>query len=225
MHTHTFPNESPDYRAARNELLSAERALRAHVEQVAALRRKLPVGGKVPQDYAFEESAPDQGGVRTVRLSELFAPGKDSLVLYSFMFGPKMAEPCHMCTPFLDGLNGNAHHISQRVNLAVVARSPLPRVRQVAWARGWRNLRMLSSAENDFNRDYFGESPDGDQSSIIHVFVKRPTGVHHFYSSELNFLPAESGQNTRHIDLMWPLWNVLDLTPEGRGSWYPSLAY
>jgi predicted dithiol-disulfide oxidoreductase (DUF899 family) len=137
-----------------------------------------------------------------------------------------MEEPCHMCTPFLDGLNGNARHIAQRTNLAVIARSPLPRVRQIAWSRGWRDLRLLSSAGNSFNRDYHAETATGDQNSVIHVFVKRPEGVRHFYSSELFFAPVGPGGNTRHIDMMWPLWNVLDLTPEGRGTdWYPSLTY
>ncbi len=225
MHNHRFPGESSDYRAARDRLLAAERDLREQVEKVAAMRRKLPTGGKIPQDYVFDESASDGVGVQKVRLSELFGPGKNSLVLYSYMFGPKMEEPCHMCTPFLDGINGNARHIAQRVNLAVVARSPLPRVRQVAWSRGWRDLRLLSSAENDFNRDYFGEDPDGEQNSIIHVFVKKPDGVYHSYSSELNFLEPPAGQNPRHVDMMWPLWNVLDLTPEGRGDWYPALGY
>jgi predicted dithiol-disulfide oxidoreductase (DUF899 family) len=225
MHNYRFPGETPDYRAARDQLLLAEHELRGNVEKVAALRRKLPVGARVATDYVFEEGAADGVGVRKVALSELFAPGKDSLVVYNYMFGPAMAEPCHMCSPFLDSLNGNARHLSQRTNLAVVARSPLPRIRQVGWSRGWRDLRLLSSANNTFNHDFHGEEPDGDQNTIIHVFVKWPDGVHHFYSSELEFLPAETGQNQRHIDMMWPLWNVLDLTPEGRGEWYPALAY
>lgn len=131
-----------------------------------------------------------------------------------------------MCTSFLDGWNGQAVHLAQRVNVAVVARSPIARVLQYARGRGWTNLRMLSSAKNEFNRDYHGETPDGAQNTIMHVFAKRPDGVHHFYSTELNLLPAEPGQNHRHIDLMWPLWNALDLTPEGRGEdWYPALRY
>jgi predicted dithiol-disulfide oxidoreductase (DUF899 family) len=107
-----------------------------------------------------------------------------------------------------------------------VARSPLPRIREFARGRGWGNLRLLSSANNDFNRDYHGEDAAGAQNSIIHVFVKRGGAVHHTYSCELNMLPSEPGQNQRHIDLVWPIWNVLDLTPGGRGSdWYPSLSY
>jgi predicted dithiol-disulfide oxidoreductase (DUF899 family) len=226
MHDFHFPNESPNYRSARNQLLEAERELRRRVEAVASLRRQLPVGGLVPTDYLFEEGGGDGAGIKTVALSQLFAPGKDTLVLYSYMFGPAMTEPCHMCTPFLDGLNGNARHLAQRVNLAVVAKSPLPRIRQLAWSRGWRDLRLLSSENNTFNRDYFGEDKDGDQNSIIHVFVRKPDGIHHFYSSEMNFLPPDPKQNPRHIDMMWPLWNVLDLTPDGRGTdWFPSLAY
>ncbi|MGO9767006.1 MAG: DUF899 family protein [Myxococcaceae bacterium] len=221
-----FPGESPAYRKARDELLKAERELRSHVEKVAAVRRQLPLGGAVPEDYAFEEAAQDvRSPLRSVRLSELFAPGLDSLVVYSFMFGPEMEHACPMCSSFLDGLDGNARHIAQRVNLAVVAKSPITRIQDFARARPWRNLRLLSSAKNHFNRDYHGDAQDGSQNSIIHTFVRRAGRVHHFYSSEMAFGPSEPGQNQRHIDLMWPLWNVLDLTPEGRGTdWYPKLS-
>jgi predicted dithiol-disulfide oxidoreductase (DUF899 family) len=229
MHENRFPGETDEYRAARNALLEAERDLRGRVEKVAALRRRLPMGARLPEDYVFEEGEGESenvGSSRKVRLSELFAPSKETLVLYSFMYGPDMAKACPMCTCFLDGLHGNATHIMRRVNLAVVAKSPLRRLREFASTRAWKNLRLLSSAGTTFNRDYHGETPDGGQNSIIHVFVKRPDGVHHFYSSELTMLPAEPGQNPRHIDLMWPLWNVLDLTPEGRGTdWFPALSY
>jgi len=219
LHANRFPGETPQWRAARDELLAAERDLRTRVEAVAAMRRKLPIGARVPTDYVF------QGEDGKVLLSELFATGKDTLLLYNFMFGPDMKAACPMCTSFLDGLNGNAHHIEQRANLAVVARSPYARVKDFARGRGWK-MRMLSSAENDFNRDFHGEDAKGGQNTIMHVFAKRADGVHHFYSTELNMVGAEQGQNDRHIDLMWPLWNVLDLTPEGRGSdWYPKLAY
>ncbi len=220
------PGESPAYRSARDELLKSERELRSHVEKVAAARRQLPLGGAVPEDYVFAEEGRDSpSSGRSVRLSELFAPGLDSLVLYSFMFGPEMEHACPMCSSFLDGLDGNARHIAQRVNLAVVAKSPISRIRDFARARPWRSLRLLSSANNHFNRDYHGDAEDGSQNSVIHTFVKRAGRVHHFYSSEMAFGPSEPGQNQRHIDLMWPLWNVLDLTPEGRGvEWYPKLS-
>ena len=131
-----------------------------------------------------------------------------------------------MCTGFLDGLNGNAQHLAQRVSVGVVAKSPLPRIRDYAKSRGWNNLRMLSSAENTFNRDYFGEDEKGDQNTVIHVFTKDGPEVRHFYSSEMGFATRDEGQDYRHVDMMWPLWNVLDITPQGRGKdWYPEREY
>ena len=217
-----FPNESAEYRAARDELLQAEVDLRKHVEEVAALRRRLPVGGAVREDYVFEEGEP----VRRVRLSELFRHPEASLLLYNFMYGPKMEKACPSCTSFLDGLDGIAPHATQRVNLAIVARSPIQRIRAHARERGWRHLRLLSSAGNTFNRDYFGENPDESQNPLLHVFVRRGSAIHHSYTTELAFTPSEPGQNPRHIDQMWPLWQLFDLTPEGRGTdWYPRLSY
>ncbi len=147
-----FPNESKSYRTARGKLLRAETALRKKIEQVAALRRKLPAGGKVPEDYGFESES------GAVRLSQLFEQG-DTLVAYSFMYSPKMARPCPMCSSMLDGLNGNARHIAERTNLVVIAKSPLPRILEFARERGWSKLRFLSSANNTYNRDYHGEGP------------------------------------------------------------------
>lgn len=214
-----FPNESRGYRAARDKLLSAEKALRKKVEAVAALRRKLPLGGAVLEDYLFDEEK------RKTRLSELFNGG-DTLVAYSFMYGPKMAKPCPMCTSMLDGLDGNAQHIAQRTNLVVIAKSPIARIVEFAKARGWSKLRLLSSSGNDYNRDYHGEGPDGSQWPMMNVFVRRKGAIRHFWGSELLGAKAEPGQNNRHVDMLWPLWNALDLTPEGRGTdWYPKLDY
>ena len=225
LHKERFPGETTGYRNSRNRLLRAEMELRSQVESVAALRRRLPRGGVVPEDYVFEESG-QTGGARKIKLSRLFAPGKNTLIVYSFMYGPDMDQPCPMCTSFLDSLDGNAQHVSQRVNLAVVARSPLPRILRFGRERGWRRLRLLSSAGNSYNRDYHGEGPDGSQWPILNVFVKERGKIRHFYATELLFSPAEHGQNQRHVDLLWPLWNLLDLTPEGRGkSWYPALRY
>jgi predicted dithiol-disulfide oxidoreductase (DUF899 family) len=214
-----FPNESRGYRAARDRLLSAEKALRKKVEAVAALRRKLPAGGVVPEDYVFEEEG------RTTRLSELFANG-DTLIAYSYMYGPRMAKPCPMCTSMLDALNGNARHIAQRTNLVVIAKSPIGRILDFTRARGWRDLRLLSSANSGYNRDYHGEGPDGSQWPMLNVFVRRKGAIRHFWGSELLGAKAEPGQNGRHVDMLWPLWNALDATPEGRGKdWYPKLEY
>jgi predicted dithiol-disulfide oxidoreductase (DUF899 family) len=220
MHDKRFPGETAAWRAARDELLGAERELRRQVEAVAAQRRRLPLGAVVPEDYVFD------GETGPVRLSELFAPGQDTLVLYSFMFGGTETVPCPMCTSFLDGLNGQAAHITQRASLAVCARAPIADVLAYGRGRGWDALRLVSSAKNHFNRDFNAEEPSGDQNTVIHVFVKRDDSVHHFYSSELEFLPADPDQNQRHIDLLWPLWNVLDLTPAGRGTdWFPKRSY
>lgn len=229
LHSVRWPNESADYRAARDELLKAEMDLRRRLEHVAAMRRTLPAGGVVREDYVFQEGAADLDDtetVRSVRLSDLFQPGKDSLVVYNFMYGPEMANPCPMCTAMLDGLNGTARHATQRVNLVVVAKSPIQRLRAFARARGWRHLQLVSSAGSTYNRDYHGEAADGSQMPALNVFVRRGATVHHFYNAELLFAPVQPGQNPRHVDLLWPLWNVLDLTPEGRGTdWYPKLSY
>lgn len=219
-----FPNESEEYRAARDALLEAEGALREQVEAVAALRRRLPLGGRVKEDYVFDEIGPD-GEVSQVKLSQLFAPGKDSLFLYGYMFGPNAKAPCTLCTSLLDGLDGSAVHIAQRINIAAVARSPIRRLHELGESRGWRNLRLLSSANNTYQSDYFAEDPQGNQWPMANVFMLRDGAVHHFWGSELLFDAFEGG-DMRHVDLLWPLWNVLDLTPEGRGeTWYPSLSY
>jgi len=227
LHDHRFPGEGDAYRSARNELLKAEMDLRKHTEEVAALRRKLPLGGKVPQDYVFEEAPVlECPATQPTRLSQLFAPGKDTLALYSYMYGPAMAAPCTSCTSILDGLNGTAPHISQRMNFAVVAKSPMERISAVALQRNWRNLRLLSSANNSYNADYFGEDAKGDQRPSLNIFVRRDGAIHHFFHSELMFAPSEPGQDPRHVDIIWPLWNMLDFTPEGRGeNWYPKLSY
>jgi predicted dithiol-disulfide oxidoreductase (DUF899 family) len=219
LHAVQFPNESMKYRAKRNELLRAEMDLRTHVERVAALRRKLPLGGEVREDYVFE------GADGPVTLSELF--GKhDTLVLYNFMYGPRMKDACPMCTAMLDSLNGAAEHLGQRVGLAVVAKSPTERIADFARERGWDQLRLVSSADNSFNRDYQGETANGDQMPMLHVFTRRNGKIHQVWSSEMLFPPSGRGQHSRHIDMIWPLWNVLDLTPEGRGSdWIPRLSY
>jgi predicted dithiol-disulfide oxidoreductase (DUF899 family) len=225
----SFPQESAEYRKARNELLAAEVELRRNIEAVAAARRKLPMGGEVIQDYAFEEGPSDlsqDAGSHSTRLSELFEPGKDSLLIYSYMYGPAMATPCTSCTSILDGLNGTAPHARDRVNFVVVAKSPIERIRAVARERGWRNLRLLSSAENSYNLDYRGETKEGGQLPSLNVFARRDGKIHHFYHTELLFAPREPGQDGRHVDILWPLWNLFDYTPEGRGEkWYPKLSY
>jgi len=206
---------------------------------VAAQRRALPLGGPVPEDYSFEEVG---GG--EVRFSELFEPGKETLVIYSFMFprysgdtrpGPggetgklPLAEtPCASCTSILDSLDGAAPHLRQRINLAVIARSDPARIATFARERGWRNLRLLSSRANRYNRDYRAETDAGEQMPILNVFVKNGDELRHTWATELMFAPREEGMEARHVDSIWPIWNVLDMTPQGRetGSDFPSLRY
>jgi predicted dithiol-disulfide oxidoreductase (DUF899 family) len=238
-----FPNESKVYRAVRNKLLEQEIDLRRAMETVAAARRELPPGGPIPEDYVFQGAGAD-GSPTDVRLSELFAPGKDSLVIYSMMFpryfgderpGPEtgktallpLAEgPCPSCTAFLDQLDGAAEHAAQRVNFAVVARSPLQRILTFAKERGWRRLRLLSSAGNSYNRDYLGETPDGHQMPMMNVFHRDGETIRHFWGSELLYAPTDPGQGPRHNGTLEPLWNLFDLTPEGRPTdWDEQLSY
>jgi predicted dithiol-disulfide oxidoreductase (DUF899 family) len=229
-----FPNESAAYREARNALLAEEMELRRQVERVAAHRRALPKGGEVKEDYMFE------GESGQVRLSELFAPGKETLAVYSFMFGPERERPCPGCTHFLDALEGSTQHILQRINLVVVAKSPVSRLQAFARERGWRQLRLLSTAGNNYDRDYFGDSTAlsaamRDQQEfkpgeewdmpVLNVFHSEGSTVRHFWGSELLYVPPEPGQEYRHNDLLDPLWNMLDVTPEGRGDFHPKLDY
>lgn len=229
LHTTRFPGETAAYRAARDTLLKEEIKLRRQTEAVAAMRRKLPLGGALREDYVFDEIKPaiDKTAARgQVKLSELFADGKDTLLVYSYMFGPRMAAPCPMCTSMLDSLDGSAPHVTERANLVVVAKSRVDRIMQVARERGWRYLRLLSSASNAYNRDYHGENEKGGQLPTLNVFARRKGRIYHTYCTELLFAPSDRGQDGRHVDPIWPLWNLLDLTPEGRGTtWHPKLKY
>jgi predicted dithiol-disulfide oxidoreductase (DUF899 family) len=135
-------------------------------------------------------------------------------------------RPCPHCTSFLDSFNGAAEHIMQRVNVAVVAKAPLERILAHAEERGWRRLRLLSSARNTYNRHYLGETPDGAQMPMLNVFRLDGNVIRHFWGSELLYAPTDPGQDPRHTDSIDPLWNLFDFTPEGRGTdWYPDLSY
>lgn len=239
----TFPGESPEYRAAREALLKQEIELRRAMEKVAAARRVLPPGGGLSEDYIFR-GAGAEGAPADVRLSELFAPGKDSLVIYSFMFprdpgderpGPadgrtsllRLEEgPCPSCVALLDQLDGAAEHAIQHINLAVIAKAPLERVLTFADERGWRRLRLLSSAGNTYNRDYLAETEQGAQRPMLNVFHREDGLIRHFWGSELFYAPADPGQDPRHVGTIEPVWNLFDLTPEGRPSdWDEQLSY
>lgn len=238
-----FPGESAQYRAARERLLEQEIELRRTMEAVAAARRQLPPGGVVPEDYVFQGAGAD-GTPTDVRLSELFEHGKDSLVIYSFMFprdpgderpGPAAGHtallplaqgPCPSCVSFLDQLDGAAEHAGQNLNFAIVAKAPLPHVLTFAQERGWSHLRLVSSASNTYNRAYLAETAEGSQRPMLNVFHREGETIRHFWASELLYAPADAGQDPRHVGTLEPVWNLLDLTPEGRPpDWDEQLSY
>lgn len=230
LHDARFPGEPDQYRRARERLLQDEVDLRRRIEAVAEQRRKLPLGGLVPDDYVFEEWDTGTDSATPVRLSELFDIGKDTLFLYSFMFSPGKAglpleEGCPACTSIIDGIDGAVPHITQQINFAVVAKVPIKQFRVHAKTRGWRHARLLSSAHTTYNRDYYAEGPDG-QTPMATVFTRRDGKIHHFWSSEMRLVPPDPGQDARHVDFMWPLWAVLDRTPDGRDpDWSAELEY
>jgi predicted dithiol-disulfide oxidoreductase (DUF899 family) len=220
----TFPGESAAYRAARDRLLEQEVELRRSMEEVAAARRALPPGGVVGEDYAFDDA----------RLSELFLPGRDSVLIYNFMY-PRDPEddrpgdpqgPCASCVALLDQLDGTVEHLERQAAFAVVAKAPLAALRELAGRRGWRRLRLLSSAGNSYNRDYHGETAEGHQRPMLNVFHRDGGEIRHFWGSELFYAPTEPGQETRHVGTIEPLYNMLDLIPEGRAAdWDEQLSY
>lgn len=229
----TFPNESGNYRAARDRLLEKEIELRRAMEAVAEERRALPPGPLVAQDYVFDGLGAG-GRPAKIRFSELFAPGTDTLILYNYMFprysgdprpkpasGPiaKLAKadtPCPSCTTFIDSLDGVAPHVeASGVNMVIVAKTTLERLVGFARERGWRNLRLLSAADNSFKEDYNAQA-DGQSQPLMSVFVRGPDGIRHFWSSEMMLAPRDGDQDPRHNGTLDLLWNLLDLTPRGR---------
>ena len=219
-------NESEEYLLKREELRHAEIELMRQRERVAELRRQLPQGATI-QDYEFLEGptslAEGDEPATKVRLSELFTAPDRSLVIYHFMFGKKQVKPCPMCTAWIDTFNGIAHHVAQNVDLAIVAAAGPPDLRAFARERGWNRLRLLSAGESTFKLDLGSEDREGNQDSMISVFTRDSDGaVRHFYSAH-PWLADDVKE--RGIDELNPIWNLLDLTPQGRGTFYTSLAY
>jgi predicted dithiol-disulfide oxidoreductase (DUF899 family) len=212
-----FPNESAEYRAARNALLAEEIELRRHLERVAEQRRALPPGGEIPQDFDFaSESGP-------VRLSQLFN-GNATLMIYSMMFGPQRKAPCPSCTSFLTSWNGTAVNLRERVAIAVSARSPIERIKEYKKQRDLASLPFLSDTSGDYTRTYVN-ADDADVPGFS-VFTRHNGTIRHYYSSEMGAEMADPGQDPRGAPDLDPLWSLLDLIPEGRGTdWYPRLDY
>lgn len=212
-----IPNESPEYRQARNALLAEEIELRRHIERVAEQRRALPPGGEIPQDF---ELIGEQG---SARLSELFG-NKNTLLVYSMMFGPQRKSACPMCTSFLNSWNGTAINLRERVAIAVTARSPIGRLIEFKNQRGLLNLAFVSDISGEYTRTYVN-AEDADVPGFS-VFTKHDGAIRHFYSAEMSGEMADPGQDPRGAPDADPLWMMLDCTPEGRGKdWYPKLDY
>ena len=212
-----FSNESEAYRLARNELLAGEIELRRRIERVAEQRRALPPGGEVTKDYRFE------GESGEVRFAGLFG-SKQTLAVYSYMYGPKRERPCPMCTSLLSAWDGEVRDIGQRISLVAVARSPIKRLSAFKQERGWNNLQVFSDLGGDYTRDYV--SAEDVDVSAFNVFSRRDGTIWHFWSGEMGAATADPGQDPRGAPDLMPLLTILDLTPEGRGAdWYPKLEY
>ncbi|TGQ36441.1 DUF899 family protein [Mesorhizobium sp. M00.F.Ca.ET.216.01.1.1] len=240
----SFPNESQEYRSAREKLLEKEIELRCTMEDVAIARRGLPPGGLVPQNYVFDGLDADGQPVR-IKLSELFAPGQDTLLIYNMMFPrhpqetrdvatsgetAKLAvqdQPCPSCTALLDHLDRAVGHMTAAgFNFAVVAKTSLDNLVTLGRERDWANMRLLSSAGNSFKRDYHAEAEDGAQLPMLSVFHRDAEGIRHFWSSELGYAEPEPGQDPRALCTVDTPWNLMDFTPEGRSqAWREQLQY
>ena len=212
-----FPNESGNYRRARDLLLAEEIELRRHIERVAVQRRALPAGGTVSKNYAFVgENGP-------ASFSELFGD-KQTLAIYSYMYGPQRKQPCPMCTALMNSWDGVSLDVEQRMALVMMARSPIERLLAVKQDRGWNNLRLYSDVEGKYTRDYV--SADDADMPGFNVFTRRDGSIRHFWSGEMGGSTADPGQDSRGAPDLVPLWTILDCTPEGRGAdWYPKLSY
>lgn len=211
----SFPNESDEYRKARNALLAEEIELRRHIWRVGEMRRALPPGGEVTKEYRFEGSDGEVG------LKELFGD-KDTLVVYSMMYGPERKQGCPMCTSQLSSWDPEVPHLEQRIALAVVARSPHARIADYGRERGWKHLKLYSDPSGEFTKDFVGER-DADMPAYT-VLLRDGGKIRHFYSAEGSMEMADPGQDPHNAPDMNPLWIILDTTPEGRGTdWYPKL--
>ena len=212
-----FPNESADYRRARQSLLAEEIELRRHIERVAELRRALPPGGEVTKNYVFE------GENGKASFADLF-DGKQTLAIYSYMFGPQRKTPCPMCTSFMGTWEHKLPDIAQRIAFVFIARSPIARLIEAKKARGWTRHKVFSDVSGDYTRDYVS-AEDADVPGYS-VFTQRSGTIRHFWSGEMSGTMADPQQDPRGAPDFDPLWTILDTTPEGRGTdWYPKLAY
>ena len=202
-----YPNETREYRRARNALLEEEKALIAKVRSVAEMRRKLPLGGELKEDYVFIGASDGELG-QEFRLSELFR-GKKTLLLYSYMFGPNWDHPCPSCTSLIDGFDRASISVTRHAAFTVVAKAPAAQLNAWAKSRDWSHIHLVSAERNEYLRDYRCQDDESDASlqPVMHVFTRRDGGIYHFWASEME---------GNHMDLVWAYWNLMDMTPEGR---------
>lgn len=201
-----YPNESAEYRAARDRLLEEEKALVEQTKRVAELRRQLPTGGRLKEDYAFQWANDGKVG-KPVRLSELFGD-KNTLLLYNFMYGPGWDNPCPSCTSLMDGFDRTAYQVTREAAFCGIAKAPAEKINQWAGRRGWNEIDLVSGFGTRYQEDYLCQGENDEmQWPILHVFVKRDDGIFHFWGTELQ---------GNHVDTVWPYWNLMDFTPEGR---------
>ncbi len=211
-----FPNESPAYREARNQLLVEELELRRMIERVAAHRRALPPGGEVTKSYRFDSEA------GALEFAGLFGD-KSTLAIYSYMLGPARKKPCPMCTSFMKTWEKKMIDVGQRLSFVMMARSPIERLVATKKELGWTNVPVVSDPSGDYTRDYVS-AEDADMPGFA-VFTRKDGVIRHFWSGEMTNDMADAGQDGRGAPDTDSLWTLLDLTPEGRGNWYPSLEY
>lgn len=218
--------ESVEYTTRRRALRDAEVALMRQREEVAALRRALPTDTAV-EDYEFLEGptslSDGDGPTRRVRLTELFTSPDRPLVIYHLMYGKAQVTPCPMCTLWIDGFNGVAHHLAENVDFAIAAAADLAPLRAHARSRGWDRLRLLSCGQGSFKYDLGSEDSEGTQDSTVSVFTLASDGSpRHLYSAH----PRMADDiDQRGIDLLSPVWHLLDLTRRGREDWFAALRY
>ncbi|WP_232495509.1 DUF899 family protein [Novosphingobium kaempferiae] len=215
-----FPNESAEYAEAREKLLAQEIEFRRQMTRLAEQRQALPPGPLIEKDYRFRDAAGTDLG-----LIDLFGDD-ETLITYFWMFGPQRDRPCPMCTNWLGSVDGNASDVKQRAALKILGRSPVARQQAFADERGWRNLDFVETVGDDYAHDLGVLTPEGDEYPALVVYQRDGDAVRAFYSAEMPAEAADPGQDPRTAPDIASLWNLLDLTPEGRGTdWYPKLSY
>ena len=201
-----YPNVSQEYRDARDELLKDEQELIDRTRALAEKRRTLPLGGELKEDYVFQYANEEKVGEK-VKFSELFGD-KDTLLLYSFMFGPNWDNPCPSCTSLMDGFDRTWYQVSRDAAFAAIAKAPADKINAWASERGWTQIPLLSGFESPYQADYKCQGETDDmQLPVMHVFTKKDGNIYHFWGTETMM---------NHVDTVWPYWNLMDFTPEGR---------